>query len=71
MDSIYVNVQNNMNNIGRDPIHNGPTEKCSLIDINTWINVTSNNISSCERAEFNHFSTKDDKIYAKDDWKFQ
>jgi len=21
----------------------------------------------CERAEFNHFSTKDDGIYAKDD----
>jgi len=27
--------------------HNGPTEKCSLIDINSWINVTWNNISSC------------------------
>jgi len=25
---------------------------------NTWINVTSNNISSCPRAEFNHFNTK-------------
>jgi len=24
-------------NIG-DPIHKGPTEKCSLIDINTWLN---------------------------------
>ena len=27
--------------------HNGPTKKCSLVDINSWINVTWNNISSC------------------------
>ena len=42
----------------RDPIHNGPTEKCNLININTWINVTSNNIldeqiiSRCSLAGF-------------------
>jgi len=35
----------------RDPIHNSPTEKCSLIDINVWINVTSNNISLWQMAQ--------------------
>jgi len=31
----------------REDFHNGPTEKCSLIDINSWINVAWNDISSC------------------------
>jgi len=38
----------------------GMPKKCSLIHINTSKNITSNNITWSECAEFNHFITEDD-----------
>jgi len=40
----------------RDLFHISLTKKCSLIDINTPINITSNNISWCKCVEFNCMS---------------